>query len=450
MHPQRRTALVSVLAAATLVVLKLATGVASGSLGLVSEALHSGTDLVAALLTFFAIGVAVRPADPGHQYGHGKAEHLAALGEGAFLVAASVTIAAVAVARLSGVVEAEVDAAWWTFVVVVLVMAIDAARTTVSLRTARRFHSAALQSNALHFGGDLAGTTAVLVGLVAAASGYPEGDSLAALFVAVLVLAAALRLMRRNVDVLMDRAPAGAHEAAVAAIEALSPSVELRRLRLRHAAGRHFADVVIGISPGAAVGQGHAAADAVEDAVQRALPESDVVVHVEPAAAEEAIRDRAHAAALGVAGVREVHNVSVLHVGGRTAVSLHLKLPAELPLEDAHRTATEVERAIAAAVPGVDAVQTHLEPLAEAGEGRVALDDQPEREAVARIVRETTGTPPRSLRFLHTHEGLVAHLTLAVEPTATLSEAHARASEVEHAIRTACPRIADAIVHTEP
>ncbi len=73
MHPQRRTALLSVVAAATLVVLKLVTGVASGSLGLLSEALHSGTDLVAALLTYFAIGVAVRPADPGHQYWHGKA-----------------------------------------------------------------------------------------------------------------------------------------------------------------------------------------------------------------------------------------------------------------------------------------------------------------------------------------------------------------------------------------
>jgi cation diffusion facilitator family transporter len=448
-HPQRRTALVSVVAAAALVVLKLATGVASGSLGLVSEALHSGTDLVAALLTFFAIGVAVRPADPAHQYGHGKAEHLAALAEGAFLVAASVAIAATAVARLVGVLESEVEAAWWTFAVVGVVIAIDVARTTVSLRTARRFHSAALQSNALHFGGDLAGSTAVLVGLAAAAAGYANGDSLAALFVAALVLVAAVRLMRRNVDVLMDRAPADAHEAALAAIDAISPAVELRRLRLRQAAGRHFADVVIGVSPGAAVGQGHAAADAVEDAVQRALPESDVVVHVEPVEAEEAIRDRAHAAALGVAGVREVHNVTVLHVGDRTEVSLHLKLPGELPLEQAHATATDVERAIAAAFPGIDSVQTHVEPLTEAGEGRFA-PDEPERDAVVRAVVEATGDPPRSLRFLHTDEGLVAHLTLAVEPTATLAEAHARASEVEHAIRTACPRIADAIVHTEP
>src|ERR671918_937380 len=113
MHPQRRTALVSVLAAAALVALKLTAGVASGSLGLVSEALHSATDLVAALLTFFAVGVALRPADPGHQYGHGKAEHLAALAEAAILVVASLVIAGVALWHLLGGGESGVDPEWW-------------------------------------------------------------------------------------------------------------------------------------------------------------------------------------------------------------------------------------------------------------------------------------------------------------------------------------------------
>src|SRR5881398_4090171 len=102
MMPQRRTALVSVGAACVLIAIKLTTGIASGSLGLVSEAIHSGTDLVAALLTFFALGVAVRPADVGHQYGHGKAEHLSALAEAAILVAASLLIAWRAITHLLG------------------------------------------------------------------------------------------------------------------------------------------------------------------------------------------------------------------------------------------------------------------------------------------------------------------------------------------------------------
>src|SRR5215211_5541535 len=256
MSPQRRAALTSVFAAAALVALKLSVGLASHSLGLLSEALHSGTDLVAALLTYFAVRVAARPADVAHQYGHGKAEHLAALAGASILV---------------------------------------------------------------------------LAGLLFVRAGHPDGDSVAALFVGALVLVAASRLIKRNVDVLIDRAPVDAEAAAVAAIEAMSPGVELRRLRMRAAGGRQFADVVIGVSPAAAVGQGHAAADAVEEAVEQALPGSDVVVRVEPLD-DASLRERAHAAALTVRGVREIHNLALVDVDGRIELSLHLKLPGELPL----------------------------------------------------------------------------------------------------------------------
>jgi cation diffusion facilitator family transporter len=279
--PQRRIALVSVGAAIVLIAIKLVTGLATGSLGLLSEAAHSGTDLVAALLTLFAVGVAVRPADRGHPYGHDKAEHLSALAEAGILCLISLFIAYAAVRRLVDG-TGEVDATWWAFVVIGVVIAIDASRATVSHRAARRFTSPAFGASALHFAGDLAGSTAVLIGLIFAAAGYPEVDAIAALFVAALVLLAAARLMRTNVDVLMDRVPAEAEASARAAIDSLAPAVELRRLRMREAGGRQFADVVIGVPPEAPVGLGHEVADRVEDAVQAALPGSDVVVHVEP------------------------------------------------------------------------------------------------------------------------------------------------------------------------
>jgi cation diffusion facilitator family transporter len=449
MTAQRRTALVSVLAAAGLVAVKLATGLATNSLGLVSEAIHSGTDLVAALLTFFAVGVAARPADVGHPYGHDKAEHLAALGEAGILVLASLFVAVRAVQHLVGNVEAQVNAAWYALVVVGVVIAIDASRTIVSWRTSRRYRSPALQSNAVHFASDLAGSTAVLAGLLLVRAGVDRADSAAALFVAVLVLFAATRLMRTNVDVLMDRVPAEAQAAALAAIAGLQPEVELRRLRMREAGGRQFADVVIGVSPEAAVGQGHAAADRVEDAVQRALPGSDVVVHVEPHEAA-GLRERAQAAALSVPRVREIHNVTVLEIDGGTEVALHLKLPGDLSLGDAHEVAEDVEQAIRAALPEVSAVQTHLEPLSEEAHVHAAENVEDQRAVVLRIVRDELGREPRELRFLHTDEGLVAFLTLGLDPDASLSEAHARASEIEQRVRSARPEIADVIVHTEP
>jgi cation diffusion facilitator family transporter len=447
MSPQRRSALVSVGAAATLVVLKLSTGLATHSLGLVSEAIHSGTDLVAALLTYFAVRVAARPADVTHQFGHGKAEHLSALAEAALLAATSIFISFRAIERLTGANETTVHATWYSFVVLGMVIAIDASRAVVSWRTSRDYGSAALASNAVHFASDLLGSLAVLTGLVFAYYGHPDADSIAALFVGVLVLIAAARLMKTNVDVLMDRAPAEAEAAAVAAIGGIQPPVELRRLRMRQAGGRQFADVVIGVPPGAAVGQGHAAADAVEAAVAGALPNADVVVHVEPLE-DAGLRERAHAAAIGVPRVREVHNLALVDVDGRTELSLHVKLPGDLSLDEAHEIAEELERAICKAVPEISGVQTHLEPLTETREAREVEADA--ASVVRRVVREATGAEPRELRFLRTDGGLVAFLTLGLDGTSRLEAAHARASEIEERIRRERPDVVDVIVHTEP
>jgi cation diffusion facilitator family transporter len=452
MSPQRKTALVSIGIVVCLLAVKLVVGIAAGSLGLLSEAAHSGVDLVAALLTFFAVGVASRPADRGHNYGHGKAEHLAALGEAAVLFLLSLLIAWRAISHLVGSSTPEVQATWYALVAIAGVVVVDLVRTVISMRVARRYRSPAIQANALHFASDMVGSLAVLAGLLLVRAGYERGDSAAALLVAVLVLVAAARLMRRNVDVLMDWVPAGAQEAAEQAIAGIDPPVELRRLRMRQAAGRHFADVVIGVSPGAALEQGHAAADAVEAALQLALPESDVIVHVEPHADGAGLRDRAHAAALRVPGVREIHNLTLLSVDGRTEVSLHLKLPGELSLERAHEVATQVEAAIRSELPEVDVVDTHLEPLTgeSAGQRPDDADVAGGSEAIGRIVREETGAEPRGLRFLNTDDGLVAYLTLGLEPGVPLSDAHRLASQIEERIMSDRPEISEIIVHTEP
>ena len=447
MSPQRRTALVSVGAACLLVVIKLVAGIASSSLGLLAEAAHSGTDLAAALLTFFALSVAVRPADRGHPWGHGKAQNLAALAEAAFLVAVSILIAVLAILRLAGVVEFEVEPTWWTFAAIALVLAIDASRTAVSLRGARRYRSDALLANAVHFGSDFAGTLAVLAGLVATELGFSAGDSIAALFVSALVVSAAVRLAGWNVDVLMDRSPEDETRVARQAIARLEPPVELRRLRLRRAGGEHFADVVIGVAPGAAVGQGHAAADRVEAALRDALPGIDVVVHVEPRGAQGELRERVLAAALTVSQVREIHNLKLLEVGESIEISLHLKLPGDLSLERAHEIAEQVETAIVSGVSEVASVQTHLEPLREAAAGEeIAVD----AAAIEAAVREETGADPREVRFVRTDDGIVVFLTLGLGGAASLADAHGRASAIEERVRNAVPAIADVVVHTEP
>lgn len=444
-----RTARLSVLAAVVLVAIKLVTGLATNSLGLIAEAAHSGTDLVAALLTLFALRVAGRPADREHPYGHGKAEHLAALGEAAFLALVSAFIAIQAGRRLADAGEPEIDAAWYTIAVIVVVIAIDATRVYASHRGSKRFHSPALASNALHFGGDLLGSLAVLVGLLFVRAGYADGDAIAALVVAVLVVLAAARLARANVEVLMDRAPEAAAAEAREAIARDEPTVDVTRLRVREAAGSYFVDATVAVRPDAAVGQGHAIADGVEQAVRSVLPRADVMVHVEPGKARD-LRERVNAAASAVRNVREVHNVRLMTVDGRPELSLHLKLPAALSLDEAHAVTNEVESAIRAAAPELSDVHTHIEPLSTPRDGS-ELADADAREVVDAVCRELTGRPPEELRLRANERGrIVVLLTVCVDAGKDLRAAHALATEIEAEIVRRAPAVADVVVHTEP
>jgi cation diffusion facilitator family transporter len=449
---QSRTALASIAAATLLVVLKLGTGIATGSLGLVSAGIESSGDVVAAVLTFFAIRLGGRPADEDHPYGHRRAENLGALGEAAILAGGGVFIVTAAIGQLTGGTES-LHARWYVFAVIGIAILVDVTRIVVSLRTARKYRSAALRSNAFHFAGDMAGSVAVLGGLIAVAAGFKAGDAVAALVVACIILGAAGRLIYENARVLMDTTPADAHARAEQAINDLGDSVDLQRLRLRESGGHYFADAVVAVAPGQAIVEGHGTADAVEAAVREALPDSDVVVHLEPRREGLDLRDRALAVALAEPLVREAHDITIYEHDRRVSISLHLKLAPDVTIKDAHDVAERVEAALRAE-PGVDDVHTHLEPLEqpvaarpdEAGDA----PDEAQRARVTQLVLRRTGQPPRELRLLHAAGGLVVFVSVAVPAKMTLSDAHELASRLEDDIREAQPHMQDVVVHTEP
>ena len=447
---KRRTTLVSIAAAGTLVALKLGVGLGTASLGLISAGIESSGDVVAAVLTFFAVRLSGRPADTGHPYGHRRAENLGALGEAAILLAGSVVVSVEAISRLAGGGAAP-RIAWYQFAVIAAAIVVDLSRTRVSLLAARRYDSPALRSNAFHFAGDMAGSLAVLAGLLAVHAGASDADSFAALVVAAITLGAALRLIAVNANVLMDRTPAQARAAAEHAIGAVGEDIELSRLRLRESAGRYFADVVVSVPAGQAVVEGHRSADLVEQAVEAALPGSDVVVHVEPRARGLDLRDRVLAIALSEPLVKEAHDITIFELPNSCSVSLHLKFPADLDLAGAHEIAERVERAIRAR-PGVSDVQTHLEPLEQplaARAGDAGADAQALQE-VERLVRERTGASPQRVRMLCTEAGRVLFLTLRVAAEEPLTDAHRLAGELEEELRQRMSAIADVVVHTEP
>ena len=449
---QNRMALMSVFAAAVLVVLKLGTGLVTGSLGLVSAGIESSGDVVAAILTLFALRLGGRPADSNHPYGHRRAENLGALGEAGILTGGGILVVVEAISRLTAGGE-PFEAHWYVFAVIAVALCIDVSRVLVSLRGAARYKSAALRSNAFHFAGDMAGSVAVLAGLVAVSAGFHQGDAIAALLVAVIIFAAAGRLIFENARVLMDTTPAEAHARAYAAISDLGDGVELRRLRVRESGGHYFADAVVAVPPGQAAVEGQAISEAIEAAVGRSLPESEVVVHLEPRREGLGLRDRALAAALAEPLVRDVHDIAIYrHDGndGRVSVSLHLKMNPDVALANAHEVAERVEAALRAE-PGVEDVHTHLEPIELPLTAQDATpSDDSDRDRITQLVLQRTGHPPRELRLLHTDTGLVVFVSVATGADSPLPSAHELASRLEDDIREAQPHMTDVVVHTEP
>jgi len=446
---QRRTTLVSIAAAGLLVILKLGVGLTAGSLALISAGIESSGDVIAAILTFFAVRWGRQPADPEHPYGHARAENLGALGEAGILLAGGLIVAVEAIRHLISP-SGTPDTHWYVFVVIAIALGVDLTRTVISLRTARRYGSPALRANAFHFAGDMAGSVAVLIGLLLVRAGFARGDASAALVIAALILATATRLIAENANVLMDRTPAEAREAAERALARLEPDIELVRLRLRESAGRYFADVIAAVAPGAAVIEGHQAANRIEAAIETALPGSDVVVHVEPRRSGLDLRDRILAIALAEPLVKEVHDITIYEQNGSAGVSLHLKFPADLDLHAALAVTERIEQAIRAR-PGVSEVQTHLEPLERPLIARPATTstDLDAMREIKRIVLQWTGTEPRGTTLFRTEAGRVIFLTLGVGAETSLVDAHQLGGELEEELRQQVPDIADVIVHTE-
>jgi cation diffusion facilitator family transporter len=446
---QQRTTVVSIFTATSLMVLMLGVGLATSSLGLISTGIESTGDVAAAVVTFFAVRLGARPADESHPYGHRRAENLSALAEASILLAGGFIVVTNAIERLIGHGSSP-TAHWYVFAVITLAITVNISRALIARSSARRYASAALRSNSFHFASDVGGSVAVLVGLVTVRAGFRDGDAISALIVAGFIFATAGRLIVENALVLMDTAPASAQAAAERALGALGAEIELERLRLRESGGRYFADVVVAVPPGQAVVEAHALADDVEHAIEHVLPNTDVVVHVEPRRRGLTLRDRILSIALSEPAVNEAHDITIFDHGDEHSVSLHLKLPANSSLATAHEIAERVEAAIGN-LPRVSEVRTHLEPL----EHPIAADpsagsDPRALETIQRVVGRHVHAPAREVRLLPTDAGGVLFITVSVGEAASLTDAHQLASELEEDLRQEIPSIADVVVHTEP
>jgi cation diffusion facilitator family transporter len=368
---KRAAAMSSLAAAFGITLLKLLTGLLTGSLGMLSEAAHSGIDLIAAGVTLLAIRVSDKPADEEHNYGHGKLESVSAAFEVALMVGSCVWIAREAVLRVFHHEHLELKWSVWPFVVLLLSMAVDFSRARGLHKIAQQYNSDALEADALHFGTDIWSSAAVLIGLLATFIGdkfhiaaMEYADSLAALVVAGIILYVTLQLGRRTLDSLLDATPpemrAQIQDDLKQELNATEGVLGVERMRVRRSGPIFFVDLTLQLPRNLTFQRSEQIVFAATDAVQKRLPGADVVVHTVPTATlSESVFDRIRAVAArsGLA----IHDVSVQEYNGGLHVEQHLEVPETLSLREAHEIATQLETAIRGEVPRITTLLTHIE-----------------------------------------------------------------------------------------
>jgi len=452
--PKQRVAMSSVIAAVFLVLFKLYVGIITNSLGILSEALHSGLDLVAAAITVIAVYSSAKPADEDHPFGHGKAENFSALVESLLLLLTCVWIFWEAAKRITSG-EMDVDTSDLAFASMMLVMIvsiiINISRARALYRAAEKYHSQALEADALHFSSDILSSAVVIVGLIFVKLGFPLGDPIAAVIVGIVIIYATVKLGLRTMDYLMDKAPEGKIDQIRMKVEALD-GVRCERVRARTSGPYAFVDVRISLDRNMPLDLSKDIVKNVESCVRDVMDNADVVVYIEPQESpDENLPSRITLEALKIKGIKGVHKVEIHKLRGETSVDLHLEIDAKATVKEAHDLVTEFEIR-ARNVLGIKEIHTHIET--HECDIAVTEDITGNRQDLVRKVREIVTRYPR-VRACHDivirkESGkLTVNMCCDLLENETMDRAHELSTMIERVVRkeTGADHIT---IHIEP
>jgi cation diffusion facilitator family transporter len=447
----------SVLAAFLITGAKIAVGVTTGSLGILSEAAHSALDLIAAVLTYLSVGVSDKPADADHQYGHGKVENFSAFVETGLLLLTCVWVVYEAIVRLF-FRRVEVEPSIWAFAVMGGSMIVDWWRSRALRRIATQYESQALEADALHFSTDVWSAGVVILGLALLLAGrtYHQdwlrlADPITALFVAGVIVSVSWRLARRTIDALLDAAPTGVRSKIIEEVSQVDGVLEIGRVRIRRAGNRYFADLAVGLARTVTFQRSEQLVSAVADAVRSILPEADVTVQPLPRAQRsENIFDRIRAVA--ARHNLNVHDISVQDLDGQLHVEQHLELDERMTLKSAHDQVTELEADMRHDIPEIGAILTHIESEP------ATIEKPEERVHDANLEQQLKAVAKEFPEILDVHEFVITrvrgrlyvscHCTLA--DNLSLARVHEIQTELEIRFKQSAPELFRVLIHPEP
>ena len=444
-------ALSSIAGAFFVTALKIVVGVWTGSLGILSEAAHSGLDLLAAIITFLAVKFSARPADKTHLYGHGKIESFSALIETVLLLVTCFWIINEAIKRLV-YHRVEVEVNFWSFFVILLSIVVDVSRSRALTRVAHKYKSQALEADALHFGMDVWSSGVVLFGLILTLLKIPVADSIAALIVALIVIGVSLSLGKRTVDELLDRAPVGVEEKVKRIAAGMDGVQNVDNVRVRNSGPKTFVDLTLHLKRTLPFETANTIVHVAEKEIQKILPNADIIIHPEPMETpDETIVDKVKLM-MSKRGL-SAHDVQAFQVDGKYQVEFNLEFEQHEEFVRAHTMVDEIESSIKGDIPNVASVVVHIEDSKErvVDSVDVTLTSQELIDKITELAQSQQGVQECSvLSILDVKGKYCVAIKCVVDKKLSLEDVHTISTALENKIMVMLPRIQETNIHAEP
>ncbi len=424
----------------------------TGSLGVLSEALHSLIDFGATVVTWFAVRWADLPADEDHHYGHAKIESLAALLESVLLVATAIFVAYEAVHRLiQG--SAPPELTWWAPTLIMVAIVVDYNRASALAAVAKAQVSEALAADAAHFQSDMFGSVAVLLGLIGVTLGFPWADSVAALAVAILILWIAKHLAEDAIATLLDRAPEGLTGQIRSLIVDEDGILHIDQLRIRQAGRTTYISLLADVPRSFSADQIEKLKAGLAEKISKVVPEPDLSFVLRPVALDSETANEKVQAVAKAHGVL-IHHLIVQQLEGKLAVSFDVEFDGATTLFDAHERATDLEDAIRDGLGGKVEVESHVEPRPmQMIEGNSA--DAKRTAALDKALRKFA-TAERGMSDVHNvrvrqnGSELYLHYHCRFAPQQGIAEVHEVLDRVEGKLKQQFTQLIRVVAHAEP
>jgi cation diffusion facilitator family transporter len=455
----------SIIAAFFIAGVKIIASIFTGSLGMLSEAAESTLDLGVSFVTFFAVRFSDKPADEDHNYGHGKIESFSALITTVFLLVTCGWIITQAINKIiSGKFTIEIAGAGWGIAVLILTIVVNISRAKRLNKVAKKFGSQALEADALHFTKDAWSTVVVIVGLIFAGIGdaanitiLKYADPVAALGVSVLVIIVSIKLGKRTIDVLLDKAPRGMVEEISHEVNTIDGVLDVSNIRIRPSGASFFIDLSVGLNREESHRVVHSIVDEIRENIQKKIPNSDIVISTYPVDVTGMEKDEVYLLVKRVIDkyptFTNIHNINIYEVSGKKYISIHIELRESMSLKQSHDLSHEISEKIQEEMKNVEDVNVKFERVLE--KYITAEDITNKSESTIEFIKQMVNKVPNKLnchdiKIYREGEGKTIFLHCELNGDYSIEKTEMISKNISNKIRRNIDGVDSVHIHVEP